>query len=167
MATLKKKKVMSEAERLKMQEYHRKVYQYRIDNGLCTKCGKPNDSTTGGRMCNACREKVQAQERERSKIARITGRCVICRKEWAIPHMRVCLKCKQYYSEYHMRYVPKKSYAERKAQTIARQHRYRDEGRCIVCGKPTDGQHVRCDYHLELSRQADKRRYERMKNEAR
>lgn len=159
---LKKKRVRNPEQMAKHREANRKWRQKVIDQGLCTRCGK-NKAVEGHRMCPTCRDKSRKEVRESIKRARIVGKCVKCRTNWALPHMRICLPCKMWAAQWQEDHAERYTYQARKDYFKQKRERYKSEGRCIMCGRPTDGEHTRCDMCRERQSAADKRRRERKK----
>ena len=162
---LKKKRVRT-PEQIKKHNEASLAWRHRmVALGLCTQCGKEK-AVEGHRLCEACREKSKKKLREQTNRARIMGKCVRCRKNWALPHMRICLPCKMWAAQWQEDHAEMYTYAARKDYLKKKRDRYRAEGRCIMCGRPTDGSHTRCDMCRERQSAADKRRRERKKMDA-
>ena len=165
---IKKQKIRSPEYKERHREINRRWRERMIAEGLCTRCGKEK-AAEGHRLCESCRAKSKKETHESIKRARITGRCVKCRKNWALPHMRICLPCKLKAQEWQEKNAYRYTYAERKEQFKEKRERYKAQGKCVSCGRPTDGVHTRCPACMERQRQSSRkswqRKKERMKNE--
>lgn len=163
---LKKKRVRSPEQMERHKETNRLWRQRMVEQGLCTVCGKEK-AVEGHRMCQSCLERRRRQTHEYTKRARTIGKCVRCRTNWALPHMRICLPCKMRSQEWQEQHAAEYTYEARKDYLKQKRERYKAEGKCIMCGRRTDGEHTRCDMCRERQRISDKKRRERCKVEGR
>ncbi len=161
---LKKKRVRTPEQMEKHRETNRQRRQRLIEQGLCTECGREK-AVEGHRLCEACRDKSRKQIQGYVKRARIVGKCVRCRTNWALPHMRICLPCKIRSQEWQEKHADAYTYQARKEYLKQKRERYKAEGKCISCGRPTDGLHTRCDMCLTRQQISNKNKRERCKAE--
>lgn len=66
-------------------------YHERKENGLCVRCGKPNDGEYV--CCSSCREKTRAYVNETRRWLLEHGICPRCRKEKLYGDERACSDC--------------------------------------------------------------------------
>lgn len=66
----------------------KKLYNYRRENGLCPKCGKPLDRK--GFYCEECREKQTAYSRETREFCKQFKICPECRKNKLAGDEKIC-----------------------------------------------------------------------------
>lgn len=96
----------------------RELYHYRIDNGLCTKCGEPVGDRNG-RMCEICAKIRRSKDNERRKGFTAYQKQVNAAR---------CQEWREKHKDYNkMRYA-----------------KMREQGLCIQCGKPNDTNKARC-----------------------
>ena len=69
-------------------------YADRKAQGLCTKCGYPNDLS--GVQCLACREKIRDRENRRNAERRRAGLCATCEEPLASTDGWRCEGCREY-----------------------------------------------------------------------
>ena len=100
----------------------------RVENGLCTICGKPVD--TDGRTCRACREKANRTRNIRIQYYKANGMCPACGRNDIFDGEVLCPECDEKRWEREQR---RKDY-RREYQRKLRE-KQRAEGICIVCGK--------------------------------
>lgn len=73
-------------------EWNRRTRQYRIENNLCTNCGKPLD--TDGRLCESCRIKKRRTDKEWRDWYIEHGICPECQKNTLYGTERACPECR-------------------------------------------------------------------------
>ncbi len=106
--------------------------EQRIAEGLCTKCGKPNDTNT--RMCSTCREIINRQAGECRAYKKNRGICQDCGAE-IFPGETYCRVCMNRRNDMNRKRYQKDPNRMIEAQK-RRKERYKEEGRCIYCGNP-------------------------------
>lgn len=111
-----------------------KLYWQRKRKGLCTHCGKPNDTNTV--LCEECRVYIRGLQRERTEYKRRIGQCIYC-SEKAIEGSSYCAKHDEYMWNKNANEKSKKKLRERYADLKSR-------GLCVSCGKKEAGPGVRC-----------------------
>lgn len=96
------------------------------------------------------------------------GICVRCRKKPALPGKVLCEDCKQQSCKRAARNY--KSQDARRSQSDrvkAKIRKYRESGRCLICGRPIYGKHPLCMEHFLAARAYNHRRYEERMREKR
>lgn len=76
----------------------KKLYNYRRENGLCPKCGKPLDRK--GFYCEECRKKQTTYSRETRELCRQFKICPECRKNKLVGDEKICPECLANKAEY-------------------------------------------------------------------
>lgn len=164
----RKERVYTEEQKERKRIYAKNRREALKKSGICIRCGAEK-AAEGRLMCERCLEKKRGEAMKRYKRIRAMGKCVGCGKNWAMPHMRLCLPCKIKYSERHAKNAAWYSSDERKAYAKNLRERYKAEGKCVKCGKPTNGVYTMCDKCRELSKERSRqwriRQKERIKNE--
>ncbi len=120
----------NEEKRIKKNE----LYKYRSENGLCTQCGKPLDTT--GKVCSSCREKRNAQVRINYAYKKMNGHCTRCGAE-TLPGSATCEVCKVKDAERHKENYEKVRDKNR-IRSADRKKRLKEQNRCSHCGKPLE-----------------------------
>ena len=116
----------------------KKLYNYRRENGLCPKCGKPLDRK--GFYCEECREKQTAYSRETRELCRQFKICPECRKNKLVGDEKICPECLANKAEYRANH-PLSDDKRRKNNEAFKQYsknlyaERRKAGICVRCGK--------------------------------
>lgn len=136
---------------VKVSEARRKQREWRRENHICTRCGKPMGEDERFKTCSECREYVSSfkpiyrrETQAQYNRHKLLGLCVKC-GEFAEPGRTMCRK----HLDEHIAY-------ERKAGEMLREHKReraayrREHGLCLDCGRPTDEGHTRCPRCREM-----------------
>ena len=111
-----------------------KLYWQRKRKGLCTHCGKPNNTNTV--LCEECRVYVRGLQRERNEYKRRIGQCIYC-SEKAIEGSSCCEKHEEYFWN-------KNASRKYRKYLKTRYDRLKSQGICVTCGKRKADAGVRC-----------------------
>ena len=120
---------------------------FRLENRLCTRCGKPLEDNSTFVQCEVCRAYIgtfRAFNKQRYEGLKEQGKCVKC-GEWAEPGRTMCRKCLDDHKAYEQSYGDRLKVIKR-----ARREGFKAVGLCIDCGQPTDGTHTRCKRCREM-----------------
>lgn len=116
----------------------KKLYNYRRDNGLCPKCGKPLDRK--GFYCEECKEKHTAYQRETRELCRWLRICPECRKNKLAGEEKICLECLAKKAEYRASHPISDDKRRQNNEAFKRYSRNlyaerKKTGTCVRCGK--------------------------------
>lgn len=107
-------------------------YHARIAQGLCGRCGKPNNN--GLVNCDSCRD-YQKKTRE---LFKKYGVCPVCTKNPLVGDEKVCLECKASKVEYMRKYIAEnreRLNANARERGKKRIIERKSKGLCTHCGR--------------------------------
>lgn len=114
-------------------DYMRRQHEQRSAAGLCTKCGKPNDSAT--QQCIACKNEARQKRAERAAA----GLCYMC----GLPRdddKKICSKCRLKAKQSRARAEMKKAQTPElidRRKLVEELRKFRHE--CEIAGLPPEG----------------------------
>lgn len=147
----------------KERQRKREEREFRLANGLCTRCGRPRDDERYN-TCERCRNRDADRERNRKRynVLKLRGMCVRCGERAAEAGKVMCKLCRKRTNQVYRDSDPgwAKRY-ERRDQLIA-------AGLCIDCSQPTENGKQRCPKCIEARRDSTTkyRIIQRIKREA-
>lgn len=136
----------------KERQRKREEREFRLANGLCTRCGRPRDDERYN-TCERCRNRDADRERNRKRynILKLRGMCVRCGERAAEAGKVMCKLCRKRTNQVYRDSDPgwAKRY-ERREQLIA-------AGLCIDCSQPTEDGKQRCPKCIEARRDSTRK----------
>ena len=158
----------------KQREYYKKRRAYRVEKGLCVKCGKP--ATTENTVCLECLERRRQYGKDRKKrgLCRDCSRSpgegkVLCEKHAKKNIMAgrrrvdgrkkigICIECLE--PALPGKIMCKKHLEGKKERSALYRGKNKKLGLCVCCGKPAHKNSFRCEACItKRNKETDKRR---------
>lgn len=139
----------------------RRLYEFRLANGLCPRCGKPKDRK--GFYCTECKDITNTDKRLNKEFRRSIRICPDCGKERLFENEKRCPECKAKNAAYKAKQYWANPEKKRKQQSEYHRKQYAErieKGLCTRCGKrkPYPGAR-RCEICRERDRERQRIRY--------
>ena len=145
-------------------EYSKRHYDKRKQNGLCPRCGKPLDRQ--GHYCSECLAKNREYRRENRRFYRENSICPACGKEKLFGDEKQCIECREKKNERRKPLTEEQKirYGNRfKEQQRQLYKERKEQGICPRCGKhKAKTGRVRCGICLDKeATRARERRFDK------